>query len=425
MEAQFVKLDTLRGSIKVPGDKSISHRALILAAMCQGKSLVRGLSTGADVNSTRRCLADLAIEIDVEGTHVVVDGRGWNPVGQADLDCGNSGSTMRLLAGPLAGVAGGSYRLTGDDSLSRRPMDRIANPLRRMGAKVDLRAERFPPMSLTGGELKGISYESPVASAQVKGTVLLAGLLSEGPTSYTEMHPTRDHTERMLSFMGANLHSHAGAITVSGPFSPRGFEMEVPGDISSAAYWIAAAMCLDGAEIEIESVGLNPTRIAFIHLLQEMGGSIEMIARSSDPEPIGDVLASGAGALKGVQVGADLVPLLIDELPIIALVATQASGTTKITGAAELRVKESDRISSLVEPLRSLGADIEELADGMVIHGPTQLSGNHIDPSGDHRIALTMAIAGLISKEPVTVSGWECTDVSYPGFLDDLSALTR
>lgn len=425
MEAQFVKPTRLGGSVKVPGDKSISHRALILAAMCQGKSLIRGLSTGADVVATRRCLVDLGIEFDMKGRDVLVDGRGWAPLDRADLECGNSGSTMRLLAGPLAGVPGGSYRLMGDDSLSRRPMDRVAEPLRRMGAIVDLQEDRFPPMSVTGGALRGISYQSPVASAQVKGAVLLAGLLAEGPTQVKEIHPTRDHTERMLSWLGANLRMRVGSITISGPFTSQGFEMEVPGDISSAAYWIAAAMCFDGAEIEVKSVGLNPTRIAFIHLLEQMGGSVEMIMRSEGPEPLGDVVARRSGVLKGVEVGAGLAPLLIDELPVIALLATQAIGTTKITGAGELRVKESDRISSVVGPLRSLGADIEELADGMVIHGPTELSGTSIDPNGDHRIALTMAVAGLMSKQPVTVSGWECTDVSYPGFLDDLSVLTR
>lgn len=424
MDAEFTAPSRLSGSIKVPGDKSISHRALILASMCQGKSLIRDPATGADVLATRQCLSDLGIEMYVNGRDVNVNGQGWNPIEKADLDCRNSGSTMRLLAGPLAGVAG-SYRLTGDGSLSRRPMDRIAGPLRLMGATIDLQQDRYPPMSLTGGSLRGISFQSPVASAQVKGAVLLAGLFAEGPTVLEELHPTRDHTERMLSWLGATVHAQAKSLTVSGPFTSKGFEINVPGDVSSAAYWIAAALCVDGAEIEVKSVGLNPTRIAFIHLLKQMGGSVEMINRSEGPEPFGDVVARSSGVLKGIQVGADLVPLLIDELPMIALLATQAIGTTKITGAEELRVKESDRISSLVEPLRSLGADIEEHADGMVIHGPTELVGGTVDPKSDHRIALTMAVAGLIAKEPVIVSGWECTDVSYPGFLEDLSSLTR
>lgn len=385
--------------------------------------MIRGCATGADVSTTRQCLIDLGIRI--EGDHSTsVDGRGWSPIDKAELDCRNSGSTMRLLSGPLAGVSG-TYRMTGDDSLSRRPMDRIAVPLRSMGAHVELQEDRYPPIVIHGGTLSGISYESPVASAQVKGALLLAGVFAEGQTVVKESRPTRDHTERLLEWLGGNVEIRGSSVGISGPFTAESFEIDVPGDVSSAAYWMAAAACLDGAEIQISSVGLNPTRTAFIDVLDKMGALVEIVSRSKGPEPSGEIIVRSSGSLQAVEIRPEQAPLVIDEIPLIALLATQANGTTKITGAEELRVKESDRISALIEPLRSLGAEVEELSDGMVINGPTELSGGTIDPKGDHRIALTMAIAGIIGKEPVRVLGWECADISYPGFLDDLAVLAR
>ena len=409
----------------MPADKSLTHRALILAAMCRGESRIKGHIAGGDVGSTRRCIELLGSRTEALGQNLLrVEGNGWRTPPEAHLDAGNSGTTMRLLAGALAG-RNGRFVLSGDESLSRRPMMRIAQPLRRMGARVELTQGSHAPIELTGGALKGITYAPEVASAQVKGAVLLAGLQAEGSTTVEEAVPTRDHTERLLRWLGASVRTGEGFVTVDGGdqiFEREGFECRVPGDLSSAAYFLVAASLCPGSRVEIRDVGLNPGRTGIIEVLKAMGAHLEVAFESDAPEPIGTVV-SGSSKLEAVNVNGALIPRTIDELPLVALAATQAEGTTFITDAADLRAKESDRIAVLAKNLRILGAKVEELPDGLGITGPTRLHGGIVDAHSDHRIAMTFAVAGLIASDPVTVTGWGCAAVSYPGFDRVLAGL--
>lgn len=425
MEQTFTRTSRLSGTIRVPGDKSISHRVLLAAAMTSGPCHIGGLASGADVASTRACLERLGYRAEAKaGQSIILKGNGWRPLLDADLDAGNSGTTMRLLAGALAG-AEGSYRLFGDASLSDRPMGRIAEPLRAMGAEVSLTENDKPPVSIRGGHLKGIAYRMPVASAQVKGALLFAGLQAEGTTRLAEPARSRDHTERLLKWLGANCASNDGSVDVTGGkelFNHPGFEFSVPGDFSSAAFLVAAAVLSGNAEVRIEELGLNPSRTALVGILNRMGATITEESVSSDPEPLGALTAQSSN-LAGITVGGDIVPAVIDELPLVALAATQAEGTSRITGAGELRVKESDRIRTLASALTGLGASITELPDGWEIQGPSPLHGGRVNPRGDHRIAMTLAVAGTIAKDPVTIEDWECTRISYPGFEKALISL--
>lgn len=415
----------LRGAIRLPGDKSIGHRALMLGALAEGCTRVKGVPNGADVASTRRCLQALGTEIRDEADEIRIfgcDGVFSSP--KDILDCGNSGTTMRLLAAILAARDVDST-LDGDASLRSRPMRRIAEPLRAMGAQIELRDDQLAPMHVHGSsKLHGIDYELPVASAQLKSALLLAGLGAHGRTTLTGLVGSRDHTERMLPMFGGRLRANNGTISIEGPQTLRAPEsaVVVPGDVSSAAFWIAAATIVPNSRIEIEDVGLNPTRLGFIDVLSRMGASIEVRPRPNEHEPYGTIVVRSS-PLRATKVGADEVPALIDELPLLAIVAAFAEGTTHVSGAEELRHKESDRISAVVAGARAMGVRIEEFADGFSVAGPATLGDAGIDARGDHRIAMAFAIAALGAKGTATISGAESVTISYPDFFSTLEGL--
>ena len=419
MIATIKRARGLQGEVLLPGDKSISHRALMLGAIAGGDSTIRGLSRGADVGSTAACLRALGVEIE--------DGRGSGAgmrglrAPSAPLDCGNSGTTMRLLAGLLAAQDFES-ELTGDESLSRRPMDRVVEPLRQMGARAS-----WPPLRVGGGgELRGIEYRSPVASAQIKSALLLAGLFAEGATEVVEPSPTRDHTERMLRAMGADVQASAGRSRVARVAELKPLDFDVPGDLSAASFWLVAAGLVPGSRVRMTGVGLNPTRTAFLELLRRAGFAISIAAGGEvGGEPIGTVEAGGSSELRALSVEGAAAAGMIDELPVLAVAATQLPGTSRISGARELRVKESDRIAAMADALSEMGADITATEDGWIINGPRHLEGAQVDSLGDHRIAMAMAVAGMIADGDTTVEGAQCVDISYPGFFDQLDTLRR
>ena len=408
---------SLQGSIQVPGDKSISHRALILGSIAMGESHVRGLSTGADVESTAACMRALGVE--VEGSRIGGVGLSGLRAAKVPLDCGNSGTTMRLLAGLLAGQEFETV-LVGDESLSRRPMDRVVVPLREMGA-----AASAPPLRVGGRTpLHGIEYHSTVPSAQVKSALLLAGLYAESETAVVEPVRTRDHTEVMLDAMGApmTVEGLRAAVTCAGQLRP--LQMHVPGDFSAAAFWIVAAGLL-GGDVRLLGVGVNPTRTALADLLTSFGFRIDRAnAHFEAHEPVAELRVRKAEDPPPLNVGASLAARMIDELPVLAVAATQIAGTSVIAGAAELRVKESDRLYAMEAGLRAMGADITASEDGWVINGPRDLEGARVDAEGDHRVAMALAVAGLIADGKTEIQGAECVDISYPGFFDDLEHLT-
>lgn len=422
--------ERLHGTVEVPGDKSVSHRALILAAMASGRSTIRHIATGDDVASTRNCLAQLGLAAP-DGPLpplLQIEGLGWEIAAEAELDAGNSGTTMRLLAGALAGRPG-RYRLFGDRSLSARPMERVAVPLRAMGAEVELGEGGRPPMDVSGGELAGIDYTLPVASAQVKGAVLLAGLQAAGDTRTTEPGDSRDHTERLLSWLGIPVKVGDRSVSIPGGshLPLPSFDLQVPADFSSAAFWVTAAALVPGSEVRVPGVGINPSRTGLLDVLEAMGAPVSVAAEGEVPEPVGSITVRSPRAvtLRAVEVSGNLIARTIDELPLVAVAATQAEGVTVIKDAAELRVKESDRLAVLTAGLRELGADIEEAPDGLAITGPTRLHGGRVDAHGDHRMAMAFAVAALAASGPVSVVGWESTEISYPGFLLDLAELAR
>ena len=408
---------SLEGSVKVPGDKSISHRALILGSIATGDSTVRGLSTGADVESTASCMRALGVEVE----DAVVHGVGMRGLCSASgpLDCGNSGTTMRLLAGLLAAQDFGS-ELVGDESLTRRPMDRVVKPLREMGARAD-----WPPLRVGGGaRLHGIEYATPVPSAQVKSAVLLAGLYAEGETAVVEPVPTRDHTEVMLGAMGAKVTIEGRRVAVECAERLSPLHMRVPGDFSAAAFWMVAGGLVRGSDVRLLGVGVNPTRAAFADLLASIGVRIERAnARFEGGEPVADLRVLPAPERRPVNVDGDLAAQMIDELPVLAVAATQAEGTSVIAGAAELRVKESDRLYAIEEGLRAMGADITASEDGWVINGPRDLEGARVNSWGDHRVAMALAVAALLADGKTEIEGAECVDISYPDFFDHLDEL--
>jgi 3-phosphoshikimate 1-carboxyvinyltransferase len=425
----------IEGAIRPRGDKSISHRALILAAMASGDCRLTGVSIGADVNSTATALGKLGVEVKRTGEITHVSSKGWPPdiadgssTGNEEyvrLDAGNSATTMRLLMGALS--SGGSYELLGDPSLTGRPMDPVAEPLRAMGASVELAESRYPPVKLRGGPLTGIHHEVPLTSAQVKGSLLLAGIQATGSTSLIEKHPTRDHTERLLEWLGVDIVLEGNKVVIEetnqGLPLPR-FDLDIPGDISSAAYMITAAVLSKSSSLEVSGVGLSPYRGGLLQTLKKMGADISWHIVSADPEPQGEVFVRSSD-LQPVAVGGAIIPTAIDEISLIALAATQAHGTTHITNAEELRIKESDRIEVITRQLSILGAKIEATSDGMIVEGPTPLSGGKVDSSGDHRMAMTLAVAGLIATDEVIVSSWESVNISYPEFLADLEEILR
>lgn len=422
----------LEGTIIPPGDKSISHRALLLNAVAQGEAVVENFLDGEDCRATLRCLRALGVEVHEEdqggeGARLRVRGRGLDGLTESPdvLDCANSGTTMRLLSGLLAGQPFLSV-LTGDASLRARPMGRVIEPLRAMGATVLGRgADTLAPLAVRGGGLHAIQYHLPVASAQVKSAVLLAGLYTEGETLVREPAPTRDHTERMLVAMGAPVEADGGTVRVRRPAAPlRPLSLRVPGDLSAAAFWLAAAAIHPDAELRLVGVGLNPTRTGVIDILRAMGADIQVLEeRTVGGEPVGD-LRVRSSRLRGVEVGGDeLVSRSIDELPAVALAAACAEGTTVIRDAGELRVKETDRIATVAGELRRLGADVLEREDGMVIRGTGRLRGARCRSHGDHRLAMLMGVAGLVAGGETVVEDAEVAAVSYPAFWEHLSGV--
>jgi len=413
----------LRGRVRVPGDKSISHRAALIGALARGDTVIHNFLRADDCLHTVGCLRALGVGIEDEGSRLIVRGMGprWRAP-MTPLDAGNSGTTMRLLAGILAGQPF-QTELTGDASLRTRPMDRIVEPLSRMGARIVASGDgRFPPLRISGGSLRGITYTLPVASAQVKSAVLLAGLLAEGPTTVVEPTPTRDHTERMLAAFGAPIRRDGDRVSVTAA-ALRGNEVRVCGDISSAAFLLAAAAAMPGSELTVEHVGLNPTRTGFLDVLRALGAEADVRQTGEDAgEPVGAVTVRGQ-RLRGVRIGGSLIPRVIDELPVLCVIATAAEGETVISDAAELRVKESDRIAVIARGLRALGGEVEERPDGLTVYG-SRLHGGRVGSAGDHRIAMAFAVAGLLAGGPVTVEGAESIKVSFPEFGRVLQEVT-
>ena len=420
MTTLVVRPSSVSGKCTVPGSKSISHRALMLGAMAKGTTRIEGLGLGADVEATIDCLRAFGVEITPDGSTITSPGIDAWIAPAAALDCRNSGTTMRILSG-LAARCAFTTTLDGDDSLRKRPMERVASPLRSLGARVSTQDGR-PPIVIDGGGLTGATIDLDVASAQVKTAAILAGLGASGTTVVREPVPSRDHTERMLRSLGAPVEESFGEthdVTVSA-FDVPPFETTVPGDVSSAAFVVAAAL-LTG-DVAIDDVGVNPTRMSFVDVARQMGGEVALdVTRDELGEPIGTLLARRS-SLVGVAVdGSD--PGIQDELPLIALLATQAEGETVVKGAGELRVKESDRIDSVVRGLRTMGAEIHELVDGFVVRGPTSLRGATLDPAGDHRIAMMLAVAGLVAEGETRIDDFECSAVSWPGFERTLATL--
>jgi 3-phosphoshikimate 1-carboxyvinyltransferase len=413
----------LKGELSVPGDKSISHRALILGAMGEGYTFVAGLSQGADVRSTWTCLEALRVRLTVERSIVTVKGNGWRGLVKPKraLNAGNSGTTMRLLMGVLAG-SDLFAKLDGDESLRRRPMARVAEPLRKMGASIDLTGGKTAPVLVSGAALKGIDFVSPVASAQVKSAVLLAGLLATGKTSVTEPVLSRDHTELMLPLFGARTKREGLKFTVEGGLNLSGAQVVVPGDPSSAAFWAVAATLVKGSALTLTNICVNPTRIGFLSVLKRMGAKIALAPREFPGEPSADLIVRPA-KLSAVVVEADEIPSLIDEVPILALAAARAEGTSRFKGLSELRHKESDRLEAVKNLLTALGAKARVEGDDLIVTGPCKLKGAKVTSGKDHRLAMTALIAELMTDGPVTIDDTACISISYPTFFQDLKSV--
>ncbi len=419
----------LRGTLRPPSDKSVSHRAALIAAMGDGETAIDGYLDSADTRSTLAAVAALGAEVKGASSSAVeptlrIRGVGLRGAAPASIDAGNAGTLLRLLPGWLAGQEAGAWTLDGDDSIRRRPVDRIVEPLRAMGARLRCREGRLAPLEIEGAPLRGIAYELPVPSAQVKSCLIFAGLLAEGETRVTEPLRTRDHTERMLAAAGAEIERRGDVVSVRAAARLLAGEIVVPADFSSAAFLLVAALLVPGSEIALTGVGLNPTRTGLLAVLARMGAEIEVeVTGERGGEPIGQLRARSA-ELRGTEVGGAEVALAIDELPLLALAACFAEGTTRIRDAGELRRKESDRIATVSEALGALGGRVEAVGDGIAVEGSGGLRGGAIRSHGDHRIAMLGAIAGLASRQGVEVDGIDAVAVSYPGFEADLAALS-
>ncbi len=421
---------SLAGSVVVPGDKSITHRALILSAIASGEARLSNILTSADCLSTLESLRSLGVEIKREGSHVTVEGRGLYGLIEPEdiIDVGNSGTALRVLPSVLAAQSFFSV-ISGDRSIRGRPVDRIISPLSEMGARLWARADdSLPPLAIAGGRLQGIEYTMPVASAQVKTTVLLAGLLADGKTTVIEPVRSRDHTEIMLEFLGVPISIEPGPqggrrITVEGGHQFQSRDISVPGDISSAAYFLASAVMSGETGVEVKDIGLNPTRTGFLDVLARMGAALKIHDKHEVAgEIIGSVTASKT-KLAAVDIGGAIIPRVIDELPLLALLATQADGKTTVSDASELRVKETDRINMVVTELTKMGARITGTSGGFIVEGPTRLSGAIVDSHGDHRLAMMLAVAALVADGETTINGADAIDVSFPEFFDRLNDL--
>ncbi len=412
------KVPSLKGEIIVPGDKSISHRSIMLGAIANGVTTVRGFLRGEDNLATMAAFRAMGVQIDDDGQVLTIHGRGLHGLVEPTdvIDCGNSGTTIRLLTGLLAGQNFFSV-LTGDQYLRKRPMKRIVEPLSRMGAHIQGRVKgSLAPLAISGGTLNAIGYESPVSSAQIKSAIMLAAQYADGDTSVREPSLSRDHSERMFGLFGASLETFHNGVTVKGGVELQGQEINVPGDISSAAFFIVAALITPGSELLIRNVGVNPTRTGIIDVLRSMGGNIELLDEHEvSAEPVADILVRYS-QLKGVQIAGDTVPRAIDEFPAICVAAACAEGTTSIRDARELRVKETDRIAAMAVNLRGLGVVVEECDDGMDITGGERLKGGVAESHGDHRIAMSLSIAGLVAGEPITINDIDCVATSFPTF---------
>jgi 3-phosphoshikimate 1-carboxyvinyltransferase len=422
---------SLRGSVRVPGDKSISHRALLFGAIAEGETRIEGLLPAEDPLSTAACLRAMGVTVSEirAGEPVTVNGVGLDGFQEPGdvLDCGNSGTTMRLMLGLLAGRAGRHFVLTGDSSLRGRPMRRVGAPLAQMGAVIHGRKDgNFAPLAVLGQSLRGATIHTPVASAQVKSAILLAALTAEGPTTVIEPVQSRDHSERMLRAFGARLEVGGPGlteVTLTPGASLSGQTVVVPGDISSAAFWLVAGAITPGAALTVENVGLNPSRTGILEVLEQMGARITVRnQRDVAGEPVGDLQVSH-GPLQPFEIGAELIPRLVDEIPVLAVAACCAEGVSRVSGAEELRVKETDRLAVMARQLGAMGARIEEFDDGMAISGVTALKGATVDSETDHRVAMSLAVASLVASGTTTLQRAEAAAVSYPGFWDDLQRL--
>jgi len=419
----------LRGELTVPADKSISHRGIILGALADGETVIQNLAGGKDVQSSVSCIRQLGIEVEKLKGITRIKGRGIHNLQEPEdvVDCGNSGTTMRLLSGVAASRSFQTV-LTGDGSLRRRPMGRIIEPLMMMGAGITGRRDsRLAPLVIRGGGLHGIEYRLPVASAQVKSAIILAALAAEGETVIHEPVPSRDHTERMLAAMGVNLPMEQGLIRIKRAGDLLPLDIVVPGDISSAAFWMVAGIIVPGSEIMLRDVGLNFTRSGIIDVLTKMGANIQIENRHMiGEEPVGNIIVRHS-ELKPVKVEGQVIPRLIDEIPVLAVAMAAAHGISEVRDAGDLRAKESDRIAMIVSSLTSLGVEVESSDDGFIVNGNGFIPGGSVPvgSGGDHRIAMSLAIAGLISRVPITIEGFECVSVSYPSFREDLVKLLR
>ncbi len=420
-----ISVKPLKGTVTIPGDKSISHRAVMFGSLAEGTTEITHFLKGADCLSTIACFRQMGISIEEKKDCILVHGKGLHGLSAPStmLDTGNSGTTTRLISGILSGQPFESV-LNGDASIQKRPMGRIITPLSQMGANItSLKGNGCAPLKIAPASLKGIHYQSPVASAQVKSAILLAGLYADGITSVTEPALSRNDTELMLSAFGAKVSSEGTTASICSAPRLVGQKIEVPGDISSAAYFIAAALMVPGSEVLIQNVGINPTRDGILRVCQEMGADITLLnQKEGSGEPSCDLLVKYS-ELKPASIGGDLIPTLIDEIPILAVLAAHAQGTTLIKDAQELKVKESNRIDTVVNALKAMGADVYATEDGMVIHGGTPLHGAVIDSFLDHRIAMSFAVAALCASGETTILGRECVDISYPDFYKDLASL--
>ena len=425
MNAVIKPSGKLRGEITVPGDKSISHRSVMLGSIANGDTKISGFLTGEDCLSTIDCFKKLGIDIEVNGTDVTVHGKGLKGLSAPaeTLDVGNSGTTLRLMSGILSAQPF-TTRLTGDSSIQKRPMGRVASPLGLMGAKITSENEKMTaPLTIEGQSLHGIDYTLPVASAQVKSALILAGLYADGETRITEPEATRDHTEIMLNYLGADIRKEGDTIVVRPAAELTGKDITVPGDISSAAYFIAAALISKDSEVLIKNVGVNPTRTGIITAFKAMGGNIELTnERTVCGEPVADILVRSS-RLHGVVIKGAIIPKLIDEIPVIAAAACYASGETVIADAAELRVKESDRIKTMAAELGRMGATVIQTDDGMIILGGIPLHGAVCESYNDHRVAMSVAVAALGAKGETQIKDCGCVDISFPGYFNALMSL--
>jgi 3-phosphoshikimate 1-carboxyvinyltransferase len=415
----------LSGDITVPGDKSIAHRAVIFGSIARGRTRIFNLSGGEDNSRTVRAFRQMGVAIGRDGDALSIEGRGWRALQapRETVDCGNSGTTMRLMSGLLAGLPFHS-ELDGDSSLRQRPMQRVIDPLTQMGARIKSKSgDGLAPLAIDGGGLHGIHYAMPIASAQVKSAILLAALQAQGTTTIVEPQPSRDHTETMIRGFGGEVSRHGREIVLAGGQDLAGQEVRIPGDISSSAFFMAAAALVPGSDLTVRNVGCNPTRDGVIEILRRMGAAIEKFnERSAAGEPVADFRVRG-GKLHGVEVGPEWVARTIDEYPILAIAAALGEGTTIFSDVKELRYKESDRIAAVTEGLRALGVTVDEREDGMAIHGAPALKGGAVRSFADHRIAMSFAIAGLVSRDGVAIDDARCADISFPTFFELLEQI--